>query len=147
MSVRVTYTPKTPLQYFLSAAISLNGDCINVFCAFSGENQNNITISKKASTVLFYLNRDPSSGNLYALGDTIFAGKCNAKAYAAEYLFSGTSSIKVQVRENYIIIKDEAGEDYHEIAIGGSKKINSLAVALYSVNTKTNDASIGAMCA
>ncbi len=146
-NIMITFAQKPPLSYFLSNIISLSGDCIDNFCAFSGEKQNKIKIKKDYSSVQFLLNRESAAaGSLYKLGDKIFYGECDSKTYSAEYMYAGTHSIHVQVKENGQIIK-EGENPTIEIGIGETRTINSIKVTVYSIDTETNIASIYAECA
>lgn len=148
INIMLTFAQKPPLSYFLSKSIVFVGDCLGNFCAFSGETQNKIRITRDENSVSILLNRESlSTGSLYKLGKKIFFGECNSKTYSADYLFAGTASIKVQVNEDGNIIKDESGENWHEIEIGKTKTINSLKITLFSLDTATNIASIVAECA
>jgi len=145
-NVMVSFAKKSPLAYFLSDGIVLNGNCIDNYCAFSGENPNKIKINKRASSVSFMLNRETLiTGTWYKLGDKIFSGECNSKIYSIYYLFGGTDSIRVQVEEDGQIIYDGIDET-HEILIGETKTINDIKITLYELNTVTNMASIFAEC-
>lgn len=57
-AIMINFVQKPPLSYFLSNAILLSGDCVGNFCAFSGENKNEIKIKKDESSVSFALNRN-----------------------------------------------------------------------------------------
>ncbi len=57
-NIMITFVQKPPLSYFFSDSIDLSGDCVNIFCTFSGETQNKIKIRKNANLVSFLLNKD-----------------------------------------------------------------------------------------
>ncbi len=145
--VMLTFVKKPPFPYFLSDAVILSGDCVETFCAFSGEKTNKIKFSKNGASLSVLLNRESAAaGSFYKLGDNIFSGECGSKIYTAYYMFGGTNSVRVEVNEDGKIIKD--GEsDTHEISVGETKTINNLKITLYSVNPATNIASMTAECA
>lgn len=146
-AIMINFVQKPPLSYFLSNAILLSGDCVGNFCAFSGENKNTIRLKKDSSSVQFLLNRESlAAGSLYKLGDRIFYGECGSKTYSIDYIYAGTGSIQVQVKENGNIIK-EGPNPTIEIKTGETKTINSVKAAFYSIDPETNIASIAAQCA
>jgi len=146
-TIMLNFVQKPPLSYFLSNAILLSGDCIDNFCAFSGENKNTVRLRKESSSVQFLLNRESSAtGSLYKLGDRIFYGECGSKTYSADYMYAGTDSIHVQVKENGQIIK-EGENPTIEVKIGETKTINGIKTTLYSIDSQTNIISIKTECA
>ena len=146
-AIMLNFVQKTPLSYFLSNAVLLSGDCMNNFCAFSGESQNTIRMKKDYSSVQFLLNRESAAtGALYKLGDRIFYGECGSKTYSVDYMYAGTDSMHVQVKENEKIIK-EGGNPTIEVKIGETKTIGGIKTTLYSIDSETNIASIKTECA
>jgi len=146
-AVMINFVQKTPLSYFLSNAILLSGDCVGNFCAFSGENKNTIRLKKESGSVQFLLNRESlATGSLYKLGERIFYGECNLKTYSVDYIYAGTGSIQVQVKENGNIIK-EGPNPTIEVKTGETKTINNVKATFYSIDLQTNIASIAAQCA
>lgn len=146
-NIIVTFAQKPPLSYFLSDSIMLLGDCLGGFCAFSDESLNKIKITKNAAAVTVLLNRESAAaGSFYNLGKKIFYGECNSKTYSVEYMYAGTDSIHVQVKENGQIIK-EGENPTIEIVAGETRTINSIKITVYSIDMETNIASIYAECA
>lgn len=145
-NIMITFAPKPPLSYFISNNIVLAGDCMDIFCAFSGENQNTIRIKKDSGSVSLLLNKESqAAGSLYKLNKRIFYGECDSKTYSVEYVYAGTNSIHVQVKENENIIK-EGENPTVEIKISETKTTGSIKTTLYSIDTKTNMASIKTEC-
>lgn len=146
-TIMINFVQRTPLQYFLSNAVILSGDCIDIFCTFSDKNKNTIRLKKDSSSVQFLLNRESlATGSLYKLGDRIFYGECGLKTYSVDYMYAGTDSIHVQVKENGQTIK-EGENPTIEVKIGETKTINSIKTTPYSIDSQTNIASIAVRCA